>query len=71
MPKTKSHSSKTNGTATVGHEAELWCMADALRGPLDAAEYEHVMLGAISLKCLSDAFKEHACLEAECAPRGP
>jgi type I restriction enzyme M protein len=28
---------KTNG-ATVGYEAELWKMADALRGSMDAAE---------------------------------
>ena len=27
-----------NGGATTGHEAELWAMADALRGSMDAAE---------------------------------
>jgi hypothetical protein len=32
-----------NGGATVGYEAQLWQMADALRGSMDAAEYEHVV----------------------------
>ncbi|NLE74151.1 MAG: SAM-dependent DNA methyltransferase, partial [Actinobacteria bacterium] len=48
---------KTNG-ATVGYEAELWQMADALRGNMDAAEYKHVALGLIFLKYISDAFEE-------------
>ena len=52
--------------ATVGYEAELWGMADALRGSMDAAEYKHVVLGLIFLKYISDAFEEaHAKLEAE------
>ena len=52
--------------ATTGHEAELWRMADTLRGSLDAAEYKHVVLGLIFLKYISDAFEErHAVLEAE------
>jgi len=52
--------------ATVGYEAELWRMADALRGSMDAAEYKHVVLGLIFLKYISDAFEEqHARLEAE------
>jgi hypothetical protein len=32
---------QTNG-ANVGYEAELWQMADALRGSMDAAEYKRV-----------------------------
>jgi hypothetical protein len=32
----------TNG-ATIGYEAKLWQMADALRGSMDAAEYKHVL----------------------------
>ena len=44
--------------ATIGHEAELWSMADALRGSMDAAEYKHVVLGLIFLKYISDAFEE-------------
>jgi hypothetical protein len=54
--------------ATVGYEAELWRMADALRGSMDAAEYKHVALGLIFLKYISDAFEEqHARLVAEAA----
>ncbi len=56
---------ETNG-ATVGYEAQLWQMADALRGSMDAAEYKHVVLGLIFLKYISDAFSEHhARLETE------
>lgn len=56
---------RTNG-ATVGYEGELWRMADALRGSMDAAEYKHVVLGLLFLKYISDAFEEHhARLEAE------
>ena len=52
--------------ATVGYEAQLWQMADALRGSMDAAEYKHVVLGLIFLKYISDAFEEqHAKLVAE------
>jgi len=55
-----------NDGATVGYEAELWRMADALRGSMDAAEYKHVVLGLLFLKYISDAFEElHAKLEAE------
>ena len=59
------HSQDTHD-ATTGYEAELWSMADALRGSMDAAEYKHVVLGLIFLKYISDAFEErHARLEAE------
>ena len=54
------------GGATTGYEAELWAMADALRGSMDAAEYKHVALGLIFLKYISDAFEErHAAVLAE------
>ena len=33
--------SRDNSGATVGYEAQLWQMADALRGSMDAAEYKH------------------------------
>jgi type I restriction enzyme M protein len=57
--------SKNNG-ANVGYEQQLWQMADALRGSMDAAEYKHVVLGLIFLKYISDAFEEqHGKLEAE------
>ncbi len=52
--------------AVTGYETELWKMADALRGSMDAAEYKHVVLGLIFLKYISDAFEEtRTRLEAE------
>jgi type I restriction enzyme M protein len=60
------HARATSNGANVGYEAELWRMADALRGSMDAAEYKHVVLGLIFLKYISDAFEElHAKLQAE------
>jgi type I restriction enzyme M protein len=57
---------KKNNGANIGYEAELWQMADALRGSMDAAEYKHVVLGLIFLKYISDAFEEqHKKLVAE------
>jgi type I restriction enzyme M protein len=59
---------KSNDTtaATLGYEVQLWQMADALRGSMDAAEYKHVCLGLLFLKYISDAFEEkHAALLAE------
>jgi type I restriction enzyme M protein len=65
MAKRNAKTTKNNG-ATVGYEAELWRMADALRSSMDAAEYKHVVLGLIFLKYISDAFEEqHAKLVAE------
>ena len=55
---TKMPKRKTDSGATTGYEAELWAMADALRGSMDAAEYKHVVLGLIFLKYISDAFEE-------------
>ena len=49
---------KNDSGATVGYEAELWQMANTLRGSMDAAEYKHVVLGLIFLKYISDAFEE-------------
>ncbi len=57
---------QTDSGATTGHEAELWEMADRLRGSMDAAEYKHVVLGFIFLKYISDSFeKRHAVALAE------
>ena len=60
---------RTEGSDNSGlanYRSELWGMADALRGSMDAAEYKHVVLGLIFLKYISDAFEEaHAKLEAE------
>ncbi|MGB4599553.1 MAG: class I SAM-dependent DNA methyltransferase [Trichlorobacter sp.] len=59
---------KTNTAANIGYEAQLWQMADALRGSMDSGEYKHVVLGLLFLKYISDAFEEkHAQLEAECS----
>jgi type I restriction enzyme M protein len=58
--------SASNGGATIGFEAKLWQMADALRHNMDAGEYKHVVLGLIFLKYISDAFEaQHAKLEGE------
>ena len=55
----QSYSTNSVQSATIGFEAELWSMADTLRGSMDAAEYKHVVLGLIFLKFISDAFEEH------------
>ena len=57
-PKSGDGASAGAHAANTGHEAELWRMADALRGSMDAAEYKHVVLGLIFLKYISDAFEE-------------
>lgn len=62
----KQNARGTTGGANIGYEAELWQMADTLRGSMDAAEYKHVTLGLIFLKYISDAFEEqHGKLEAD------
>ena len=69
MTTTRNRQAKTqagNSGAVTGYESELWRMADALRGSMDAAEYKHVVLGLIFLKYISDAFEEaHAKLEKD------
>jgi len=65
-PKKNAIAAPKDAGATVGYEAQLWQMADALRGSMDAAEYKHVVLGLIFLKYISDAFEErHAKLIVE------
>ena len=57
---------QSDGNGVTDYKSELWRMADALRGSMDAAEYKHVVLGLIFLKYISDAFEEaHAQLETE------
>lgn len=69
MAKGRSSKSKPEAAsqgATTGFEAEMWQMADTLRGSMDASEYKHVVLGLIFLKYVSDAFEErHAALLSE------
>ena len=56
----------SDNSGLANYRSDLWAMADALRGSMDAAEYKHVVLGLIFLKYISDAFEEaHAKLEAE------
>ncbi len=50
---------KPNNGANVGYEAELWQMADALRGSMDAAEYKHVVLSLIFLGYIFYVFVVH------------
>jgi type I restriction enzyme M protein len=71
VPKVKKNSTSGNDTAAnAGYEAELWQMADALRGSMDAAEYHHVVLALIFLTYIFVAFEElHATLVAERAHR--
>lgn len=57
QPTRKPKKAKSATGATVGYEAELWAMADALRGGMDAAEYKHVALGLLFLKYISDVFE--------------
>ena len=44
-------------TASLGFEQKIWEAADTLRGNLNAAEYEGVVLGLIFLKYISDKFE--------------
>ena len=55
---TDSDSGPTGDLNVNAYKVELWRMADALRGSMDAAEYKHVVLGLIFLKYISDAFEE-------------
>ena len=61
-----SNQEKAKNRPNVGYEAELWQMADALRGNMDAAEYKHDVLGLIFLKYIYDAFEERHALPATC-----
>ena len=64
----KSNSAKesTGDGGNTDYTSELWKMANALRGNMDAAEYKHVVLGLIFLKYISDAFEERRSqIEAE------
>ena len=47
---------KNENTTSIGFEETIWRAADKLRGNLNAAEYEGVVLGLIFLKYISDKF---------------
>ena len=59
-------------TISLGFEEKIWKAADALRGNLNASEYESVVLGLIFLKYISDKFemKYKELLEDEDADEG-
>ena len=44
--------------ATIGFEEKLWQAADQLRNNMNPSEYQHVVLGLIFLKYVSDTFNE-------------
>ena len=75
MARKKAQVTNANRTgANLGFESKLWQAADKLRGHMDAAEYEHVVLGLIFLKYISDAFQEQfdrLRLEAYADPEDP
>lgn len=54
MAKTK----KSDNTAEIGFEEQIWKAADKLRGNIDASEYKNVVLGLIFLKYISDKFEQ-------------
>ena len=57
---------KSNNGGNLGFEAELFKVADKLRGNMEPSDYKHVVLGMIFLKYISDAFEaRHAVLLAE------
>lgn len=39
-------------------EKKLWQSAEGLRGPVESAEYKHIVLGLLFLKYMSDAFED-------------
>lgn len=49
---------KTDNTAEIGFEEQIWKAADKFRGNLDASEYKNVVLGLIFLKYISDKFEQ-------------
>jgi hypothetical protein len=51
-----SENSKTKNGGDLGFEAELFKVADKLRGNMEPSDYKHVVLGLIFLKYISDAF---------------
>ena len=52
----KAKSKTQTKEAAIGFEAELWQMANGMRGQMDPSEYKHYVLGLIFLKYISDAF---------------
>ena len=58
--------SDTGATQSPEYGPQLWGLANALRGNIDAAEYKHIVLPLMFLKYISDAFEElHEELESK------
>ena len=58
--------SDTGATQSPDYGPQLWGMANALRGNIDATEYKHIVLPLMFLKYISDAFEElHEELESK------
>ena len=72
LGKTRVHPKTTEQSATkVGYEVQLWQMAYALRGSMDPAEYQHVVLAMIFLKSLAGVFQEAQTRLAAERAKGP
>ena len=67
MATTSQEKKKTDlNESNSGLGPQLWGMANALRGNMDAAEYKHIVLPLMFLKYISDAFEElHEELESK------
>ena len=67
MATTSQEKKKTDlNESNSGLGPQLWGMANALRGNMDAAEYKHIALPLMFLKYISDAFEElHEELESK------
>jgi|SRR5690606_32613168 len=57
--------------ATVGYDAQLWRMADALRGSMDAAEYKRVDARKSKPRSRDDNFVEEVKTRTRDAATGP
>jgi len=49
---------KSSSNGAIGFEDTLWKATGKLRGKMDFAEYKHVVLGLLFLKCISDKFEQ-------------
>ena len=52
---------QTGNGATTGYEAELWQMADDLRGSMDTVEYKHVAIVWRKNPAPSPIYGTHCC----------
>jgi type I restriction enzyme M protein len=58
MGKSEKAQNAASNSAAIGFEKEIWDAANILRGNMDASSYQHVVLGLIFLKYISDSFEE-------------